>query len=270
MNEQDKVFYIDLYLDLMKKAVTGALAPRHFSLDPAQRLVPDFKDKLAQHGLVVVRELSEQEFEEGLGWPTDALTMIGRLRIENLYRCIVDVLKNDVPGDFIETGVWRGGSVIFMRAALKAFGATDRTVWVADSFEGLPAPNTEKYPADTGSNLHTIDELRVSLEQVQNNFRLLGLLDDQVKFLKGWFRDTLPHAPMEKLAIMRLDGDLYESTMDGLVNLYPKLSPGGFCIIDDFALRCCSQAVNDYRAEHGIEDPLIPVDSICVYWQKSG
>ena len=111
-----------------------------------------------------------------------------------------------------------------MRAILKSYQIHDRKVWVADSFEGLPIPDPQKYPADTGDRLHEFSELAVSLEQVQSNFAKYDLLDSQVTFLKGWFRDTLPKAPIKKLAVIRLDGDMYESTMDAFVNLYPKLS----------------------------------------------
>ena len=121
-----------------------------------------------------------------------------------------------------------------MRALLKAYAVKDRLVWVADSFKGLPVPNPEKYPADTGDRLHEFKELAVPLDQVKSNFAKYGLLDNQVRFLKGWFRDTLPNAPVEQLAIIRLDGDMYESTMEALVHLYPKLSRGGYSIVDDY------------------------------------
>ena len=116
-------------------------------------------------------------------------------------------------------------------------------------------------------NLHLERDLAVSLEQVQANFARYELLDDQVKFLKGWFRDTLPDSPVEALAVMRLDGDLYESTMDALVHLYPKLSPGGFVIVDDYGLTTCRAAVDDYRERHEIKEPLVEIDWTGAYWR---
>jgi hypothetical protein len=107
------------------------------------------------------------------------------------------VLSEGVEGDLIETGVWRGGASIFMRAVLAAYGIEDRKIFVADSFEGLPAPDAEKYPADQNERFHTYTYLAVSKEDVENNFRKYGLLDNQVVFLKGWFKDTLPQAPIE-------------------------------------------------------------------------
>ncbi|WP_246600149.1 TylF/MycF family methyltransferase [Skermania piniformis] len=205
---------------------------------------------------------------EGRDWPALSHTMIGLKRMDNLQYCVEDVLANGVPGDFIETGVWRGGACVFMRGILEAYGVTDRTVWVADSFEGLPAPDPAKYPADDGDILHTYDALAVTMETVKETFRRYNLLDTQVKMLPGWFKDTLPSAPIEKLAIVRLDGDMYESTMNGLQHLYPKLSVGGYLIVDDYALPACRQAVHDYRDRYGIVDPIEVIDFYGAFWKK--
>jgi O-methyltransferase len=203
------------------------------------------------------------------GWREPCHTMSTVKRLDNVQRCVEDALDRDVPGDFIETGVWRGGMPIFMRAILAARGITDRTVWVADSFRGLPRPDVAHYPADAGFDLEPIAELKISVEQVRSHFDRYGLLDEHVRFLVGWFRDTLPTAPIERLAVMRLDGDLYESTMDALVHLYPKLSPGGYVIVDDYgAFLPCRRAVHDYRAARGITEPILPVDWTCVYWRR--
>lgn len=209
----------------------------------------------------------------GLGpfeWPAVAHTMIGAARLASLQSCAEDVIRAGVPGDFIETGVWRGGASILMRAVLEAYGVRDRTVWVADSFEGLPPPNPDDYPYDIGLDLSVYDELAISLEQVQDNFRRYGLLDDRVRFLKGWFKDTLPGAPIESLALMRLDGDLYESTIQAFEALYPKLSVGGYVIVDDYgAVAACAQATHDFRAAQGIEDEIQVIDDTGVFWQRS-
>ena len=206
---------------------------------------------------------------EGAQYHETAFSMIGMRRLDNLQFCCEEVIRNRVPGDFIETGVWRGGAVIFMRAILKAYGIEDRTVWVADSFCGLPPPNSAKYPADRGDHHHTIDELRVSLEDVQSNFSAFGLLDSQVMFLKGWFSETLPVAPIARLAVLRLDGDMYESTIDALTQLYPKLSGAGYVIIDDYAIPGCRKAVDDFRAQRGIKEEMKRIDWTGVYWQRA-
>jgi hypothetical protein len=164
-----------------------------------------------------------------------------------------------------------------MRAVLKVYGVQERRLWVADSFEGLPEPDEEKFP--TEAKFHNGPLMRVlyksfaaDFETVKGNFAAYGMLDDQVRFLKGWFKDTLPQAPIERLAVMRLDGDYYESTMDSLTSLYDKLSTGGYCIIDDYGEDVwtnCRQAADEFRAQRNICDPLSRVDSRCYYWRKS-
>ena len=108
------------------------------------------------------------------------------------------------------------------------------------------------------------------MDRVRANFARYGLLDEQVHFLKGWFKDTLPIAPIERLAVARLDGDMYESTMDAIEALYPKLQPGGFLIMDDYgAVPACKQATEDYRERCGIREPIVPIDWTGVYWRKT-
>ena len=205
----------------------------------------------------------------GVDWPSAAHSMIGAKRMFNL-RCLCEyVIEHQVPGDFIETGVWRGGASIMMRAVLKAYRITDRAVWLADSFAGLPAPDAARYPADRDENLHLAPELAVSMETVKANFERYDLMDDQVRFLKGWFRDTLHLAPIERLAVLRLDGDMYESTMDALTALYDKVSPGGFVIVDDYFLPNCRQAIGDFRAARGIDEPIQEIDGNGVFWEKA-
>lgn len=197
-------------------------------------------------------------------------TMIGRKRMDNIEACLEVVRSDNIAGDLIETGVWRGGATIFMRGYLAAWEMTDRTVWVADSFEGLPVPSLpQDENHDYSASLMPI--LAISIEDVQENFRRYGLLDDQVRFLKGWFCDTLPTAPIERLAILRLDGDLYESTMDGLNALYHKVSPGGFVIVDDYGdFEPCRRAIHEFRDRHGITDVIEHIDYNGVYWRKLG
>jgi hypothetical protein len=248
----------DMYLDLLTRSLMGLIDEDPSNLYPASIGEPS---ELAAH--------DRERRVIGQDWPRRAPTMIGEARLGNIRFCIEEAMKDGVPGDLIETGVWRGGATIFMRAVSKSYQVTDRRVWVADSFEGLPAPNVEKYPHDRGMNLENYKELAVSLEEVKANFSRYGLLDDQVMFLKGWFRDTLPDAPIASLAVMRLDGDLYESTMDALVNLYGRLSRGGFVIIDDYQVPACRQAVHDFRNREDITDPIVAIDWAGVYWRRS-
>ena len=241
------------YLDLIRNCVLGLI----------------HEDPGIVAGRVGTVPFSAAHRENGLDWPSVAHSMIGTKRMLNLQTLAEHVLVHGVPGDFIETGVWRGGACIMMRAVLEAYGVRDRRVWVADSFQGLPRPDPAVYPADAGDTHFSFDELAVSVDEVRRNFARYGLLDDQVVFLEGWFRDTLPSAPVEKLAVMRLDGDMYESTMDALTSLYPKLSRGGFVIVDDYGyLESCRRAVHDHRNTNGIVDPIHDIDGMGVFWQN--
>lgn len=197
--------------------------------------------------------------------------MVGLRRLDNLQFCIEQALRDDVTGDLVETGVWRGGCGILMRAALKAFGDQHRSVWLADSFQGVPAPSPEEYPQDAGdTHWQFQDYLGVSADVVKANFEQFELLDDRVRFLPGWFRDTLPTAPIDRISVLRLDGDMYESTYVALTSLYPKVSRGGFVIVDDYgAIPRCRQAVDDFRTERHITDALLPVDWTGVYWRRA-
>jgi hypothetical protein len=244
----------DLYLDLLKRCLTRVLFP----------------DRNLHYDLTTTSPLTVADRVQGKDWPTEAETMVGLLRLNSLQACIVNVLENDIPGDVVETGVWRGGASIFMRAVLKAYGDCGRRVWLADSFQGLPHPDTVLYPRDAGDRHHQLSGyLAVPLEEVQTNFQRYGLLDEQVCFLPGWFKDTLPGAPIERIAVLRLDGDMYESTMQALEYLYHRVSAGGYVIVDDFgALPNCRGAVEDFRRVREITEPIFRIDWTGAFWQK--
>jgi O-methyltransferase len=267
-----------LYLDLLKQCLTRSLFP-----DPLLPVTPR-GGRLRRAGYAAVARLLRPRglvlawrdcFDSavrarGGDFPAEAETMIGLNRLGHLQACVEDVLRRGVPGDFLEAGVWRGGACIFMRAALQAYGDPTRVVWAADSFRGQPPPDPGRYPRDAGDTFWTMDLMKVSLADVRRNFARYGLLDDRVRFLVGWFRDTLPAAPIERLALLRVDGDLYESTLDALRALYPKLSVGGYAIIDDYALPACRAAVEDFRAAHGVAEPLEPIEWTGAYWRRLG
>ncbi len=205
---------------------------------------------------------------DGTDWPAHGFSMVGQARMDNLQACVEAAIERNIPGDFLEAGVWRGGSTILMRALLKTNGIGDRTVWVADSFEGLPKPKDE-WPQDAGDEHHLHPALAVSLEQVRANFQRFGLLDEQVRFVKGWFHETLPLAPVGRLAVLRLDGDMYESTYVTLTALYDKVSDGGFVIVDDYGyIDSCKQAVHDFLNSRQLHPDIKTVDWTGVYWVK--
>ncbi len=266
------------YLDLLQRVLTREISPERFRpLLPSRRPV---RQKVAR---AIVRWLlgrkttvaesvrfDPQARLEGRDWPADAETMVGSLRLAQLRLAVETVVAERIPGDLIETGVWRGGSCILMKAVLSALGDQARTVWLADSFQGLPKPEPDKFPADAEDRHWMWDDLRISEATVRGNFSRYGLLDERVRFLVGWFQDTLPTAPIERLAILRLDGDMYSSTMDAITALYPRLSQGGYCIVDDHgAVPACAQAIADFRSAQGIRDPLEKIDWTGVFWRKS-
>jgi len=201
------------------------------------------------------------------------LTMLPEKTLDNIEFAIRKVVAENIEGDFLEAGVLRGGAVIFAYYILKELGS-NKKVFAADSFEGLPKPNVEKYPQDLGDPHWRLPELRASLESVIDNFKLFGDIDKNVIFLRGWFRDTLTTPEIKKLSVLRLDGDMYESTWTTLEPLYPKLSSGGVCIIDDFGHVRAKQAVLDYREKFKITDEIKIIDETpgaypSAYWIKS-
>jgi O-methyltransferase len=273
---------VAFYLELLQSCLTGELRPESFvRLYPGKGGLLQTVKKAAvlllqsllrplRLELVRPAQYDPSRRHEGMDWPAQAETMIGRKRLNQLQRCIEEVLRQHIPGDLIECGVWRGGATIFMRAVLKAYGDVQRQVWVADSFKGLPPPDAENYPLDRGDPFHRLQQLAVSLEEVKANFTRYGLLDDQVQFLPGWFKDSLPTASIGRLAVLRLDADMYESTTQILTYLYPKLSVGGYCVIDDYgAVPGCRQATDDYRRQQGVTEPLQWIDRSGVFWQRT-
>lgn len=243
-----------LYVDLLERTLTGAISEE-----------PGYVPGLMP---VIAPPYNEQARLFGIDWPLRSVTMIGLTRIRHLGQLVRQVIAECIPGDLIETGVWRGGACIYMRAMLAVLGDMERQVWVADSFAGLPAPDPAHFPADAGAPFHRVQFLSVSLDQVKANFARFNMLDDRVRFLPGWFKDTLPTAPIERLAILRLDGDLYESTINALDALYDKVSPGGFVIVDDYnAVQSCKQAIHDFRGRRGITAMLEPIDHLAVFWR---
>lgn len=268
------------YIQLLKKTLIDFNKINKYEYSPLHLVPPSWKIRLLSvlDSLLRTRNfaLCKRKYIEaekrlnGYDWPIYADTMIGLKRLDNIEYCMRSILKEGIAGDFMETGVWRGGATILMRAILKEEAIEDRKVWLADSFEGLPKPNAKEYSWDRGNKLHELNLLNVSLDEVKENFKKYDLLDDQVCFLKGWFKDTLPTAPVKKLALLRLDGDLYESTILALEHLYPKLSKGGYLIVDDYnAFEYCQRAVDDYRAHHAITAPIVEIDGEAIYWQKA-
>ncbi len=247
-----------------------AAVARGLYLDLLERTVSNWIYADARNQLGQILPFDEARRREGRDIPVQAHTMIGLRRLRHLRALAEDALLRRVEGDFVETGVWRGGACILLAGVLKAHADSVRHVVVADSFEGLPPPDP-RYSKDALSkfDFHLRPELAVGLEEVRGNFERYDLLSEQVVFLKGFFRDTLPGYPLGPIAVLRLDGDLYSSTMDALEHLYDRVSPGGYVIIDDYGVVIdARRATLDFRISREITAPMIAVDGDAIFWQK--
>jgi O-methyltransferase len=260
-----------LYINLLKKSLTDTLRVDRRAYFTKENVPSKFVNFfLSPFGYSVCKyrliKLND-EFLEGKKHSPDAETLIGIKRLECIELCLRYIVKNNIEGDLLEAGVWRGGATIFMRGLLDALNDSDRKIFAADSYEGCPPPTIQE---DMNDNYYKFKFLDVGLEDVKNNFSKYDLLDERVIFLKGWFKDTLPNGPFNKLSLIRVDGDMYESTMDALVNTYHKLSKGGFLLVDDYGgIEAAKKAVDDFRKEKNITDPIVKVDWTGIYWQKS-
>jgi len=269
------------YLDLLKRALVNLIYPEH---ELRIELLEEHGRSGGLAGEQLMRDIryrSPAEYDELVASKLDGSvrrrspnrfshTMVGMARLDNLEYCARKVFADGVPGDFLEAGVCQGGAAIFMRGLQVALGEGGRRVWLADSFEGLPEPTHEIDRAwDLDWSAEKQPWLACDLRAVQDNFRTYRLLDDNVRWLPGWFADTLPSAPVERIAILRADGDLYQSTRDTLDSLYHRVSPGGFVVIDDYGgFEACRLAVDGFRAEHGVAEPIRRIDWTGVYWRR--
>jgi hypothetical protein len=252
------------YLELLKLCLCDLAGARTLSVGRTG-------DTRRTESPVFTHELSDEELTlraVGGDWPFGGLTMIGLSRLDDLQTCIESVIADGVDGDVIEAGVWRGGASILARATLDSLGADDRTVWVADSFQGLPPPDPEAFPEDHELDLSQVDFLSVPSEEVLGYFARFGC-EAGVELVEGYFDQTLPTLRDHRWAVVRLDGDSYEATWVGLESLYPGLSAGGYLIVDDYVLiEECRRAVDEYRSQNGITEPIEQVDWNGIRWRR--
>jgi O-methyltransferase len=268
------------YLDLLARALVNLIYPEYdLRLVHLAKGSPGPDRTTSEKLLRDIRYLRPEAFAEVIEsrhrpdftlprMAYDAHTLVGLARLQHLERLAAVVFAEGVEGDFLEAGVCQGGAAIFLRALQIAYDAPERTTWLADSFAGVPRPSD---PVDVarGADYSEAEQpwLAVSRRAVEDNFRTYDLLSDRVRFLEGWFADTLPGAPVERLAILRIDGDLYASTRDVLVALYDRVAPGGFVVVDDYGFQPCATAVDEFLAERGIADRLRFIDGDAVYWR---
>jgi hypothetical protein len=205
---------------------------------------------------------------DGRDWPFGGLTMAGLKRLDDLQACVETLVEDGIEGDLIEAGTWRGGAAILMRATLDTLGARDREVWLADSFQGFPGAGDGPVVDPEAEEMSMLEFLSIPVEEVKASFERLGL-GDGVRFVPGFFAQTMPRLRGRRWSLVRLDGDSYEATRDCLDALYPGLAKGGYLVVDDYgAIEVCRRAVEEYRRDHGIAEPLEQVDWTCVRWRR--
>lgn len=261
-----------LYLDLLAKTLTGMIYEDP-PIDPWHGILRDasgaqIRPENAVPGTYTVHPGAYDPAVRALGqdWPLTALTMIGLERLRNLQTLITRVIADGISGDFLEAGIWRGGACIFMRGVLAAHGCTSRKVIGVDSFAGLPRPAV---PQDAGDNHHVFPTLAVSRAEVERNFDRYGFLDSQTVLLEGLFGDVLPKSNLGPIALLRLDGDMYASTMDVLTACYPLVPRGGYVVIDDYNLPAVRAAISDFLGSRGLTGGVpVRIDRSGIYFKK--
>ncbi|MBV1857463.1 MAG: TylF/MycF family methyltransferase [Nannocystaceae bacterium] len=170
-------------------------------------------------------------------------SLLSSTQLGLIERLMQFVLDRELPGDFLEAGVWRGGAAIFMRGVLAERKTIDRRVWLADTFAGIPYNTDPAQAADPVDQWE--DRWEASLDEVRDAFARYGLLDDQVRFVQGPIVQSLAGVDLPPLAIARIDVDSYDSYRDALCQLVPRVVDGGYVIIDDWHLPGCKRAVQN-------------------------
>lgn len=275
---EDRIDPLDLYIDLLKRTIRNELyrddnsPPSHNEVERGRQTYAHLQKRYPT--LVNNAGITEEFviFQQRRSATPQAHTLGDMSQVDNVERCVRDVFRNKIAGDFIEVGVFRGGMTILMAGMLRALGEKNRRVYVADSFSGWPKPEENHSVEDSVCYELFADagSFASSIEEVRHNFGSYNLLDDHVVFVPGWFDETLPKLDVEKFAIIRIDADWYESTQCALENLYPRLSLGGYLVIDDYGLPIgCREAVDEYRQNYQVRDDFQWVNDQTIFWQKT-
>lgn len=199
-------------------------------------------------------------------------SMTSAERIWSLLQAVSYVEDEQIPGAFVECGVWRGGSVMAMARKLVDLDRTDRDIWLYDTFEGMTAPTADDVEASSGLTAAQLMETTAvgdgnnvwafaTQQDVVTNLRLTGYDTDRFRLVKGDVAVTLAEQAPQEIAILRLDTDWYESTKVSLETLYPRLAVGGVCILDDYGHWIgARKAVDDYFEQLGRRPYMHPID----------
>ena len=206
-------------------------------------------------------------------------TMTSVERMFALFEAVRYVVSADVPGDIVECGVWKGGSVMLCAHALQALGNTERRIYLYDTFAGMTEPSeidqdySNRHGHDQWQALAEADRnfwCYASLDEVRQNVLSMGYPEGHFVFVEGKVEDTIPATVPDRIALLRLDTDWYGSTRHELVHLFPLLAKGGVLILDDYGFwRGHRAAADEYFAECGLEVLLTRVDLSCRMMVKS-
>jgi len=199
-------------------------------------------------------------------------TMTSSERLWSLINAVRHVVDNQIPGDLVECGVWRGGSVMAMARELSSLGVSDRRIWLYDTFAGMTDPTSFDVEAGSGmtaANMLSSTEVAdgdnvwcvAGLQDVSANVRSTGYPFENFTFVEGDVSKTLKSDFPDSISLLRLDTDWYESTRTELEVLYPRLSVGGVCIFDDYGhWQGARKAVDEYFAGLGHRPYMHPID----------
>jgi O-methyltransferase len=220
-------------------------------------------------------DLRAEDAELGIMRRVGPYTMTSRSRIAALCRSIEFVIRHDIPGDIVECGVWKGGSMMAAALRLQQLGDQHRKIYLYDTFEGMTAPtDVDKDNRGRSAAARMQAEgtggfwFRQPLEEVRRNLASTGFDAQRLVFVKGPVEQTIPHQIPDQIAILRLDTDWYESTKHELEHLYPRLSVGGSLILDDYGYwRGSRKAVDEYIEQHHLKLLLHRIDHsgrVCV------
>jgi O-methyltransferase len=197
----------------------------------------------------------------------DVYSMGDIQEIQLIEECINNIIKNNIEGDIIEAGVWKGGMAMWMKNLLNYYG-DNRKLWLFDTFGIFPESLYDK-----DKKIHLLTEYLFSkkydINDVRNNFKKLNLLDDTINFVVGDFKDTVPKTDISKIAILRLDSDYYDATLIMLEKYYFKIVKGGYIIIDDYNNEYlgAKEAILFFRNKYNIMETIINKGNGYVYWQ---
>ena len=225
-------------------------------------------------GFKIVKEDYQEKYPEFLDIYEDCkpFTMTSVDRMYALYKAVEYIIKNEIEGDFIECGVWKGGSSMLIAKTLLKFGVSNRHIWMYDTYEGMSEPtDKDKDPAGTSAEellkkASKQDAASIwcysDIDEVKSHLQSTGYPIELIHFVKGKVEDSIPGVmPENPIALLRLDTDWYESTKHEMDHLYPHLVQKGILIIDDYGdWQGARKAIDEYLSEHKIAMLLNTID----------